>query len=67
MFEKHGKRPGQHMLKGCFRKNKSRTINSRLQSTIFKKMRRRYNRAAEKHKSDKTKSKEGKVYGPGAF
>ena len=67
IFEKHGMRPGQHMLKGCFRKNKSRTINARRQSTISKEIRRRYNRAAEKHKSDKTKSKEGKVYGPGAF
>ena len=67
IFEKHWMRPGQHMLKGCFRKNKSRTINARHQSTISKEIRCRYNRAAEKHKSDKTKSKEGKVYGPGAF
>ena len=67
IFEKHGMRPGQHMLKGCFSKNKSRTINARRQSTISKKMRRRYNRAAEKHKSDTTKSKEGKVYGQVLF
>ena len=51
----------------CLSKNESRTINGRRQSTISKKMRRRYNRAAKKHKSDKTKSKEGKVYGAGAF
>ena len=67
IFEKHGMRPGQHMLKGCFSKNKSRTINASRQSTISKKIRRRYNRAAKKHKSDKTKSKEGKIYGAGAF
>ena len=67
VFEKLGMSPGQHMLNGCLSKNKSRTINARLQSTISKKMRLRYNRAEKKHKSDKTKSKEGKVYGAGAF
>ena len=67
VYEKLGMRPGQHTLKGCLSKNESRTINARRQSTISKKMRRRYNRAAKKHKSDKTKSKEVKVYGAGAF
>ena len=55
------------MLKGCLSKNKSRTINARRQSTIYKKTRRRYSETAKKHISDKTKSKEGKVYGAGAF
>ena len=48
-------RPGQHMLKGCLSKNESRTIDKRRPRTISKKMRRRYNKAAKKHKSeDKT-------------
>ena len=53
IFEKLGRRPGQHMLKGCFRKNTSRTINVRRQSTISKETRRHYNRTAKKRKSDK--------------
>ena len=57
------------MLKGCFRKNITKYHEQLIldfKHHFQRKMRRRYNRAAEKHKSDKTKSKEGKVYGPGA-
>ena len=57
VYEKLGMLPGWHMLKGCLSKNESRTIYARGHSTISKKMRRRYNRAAKKHKSDKTNSK----------
>ena len=64
VYEKLGMRPGQHMLKVCLSKNESRTIKARRRSrsTISKKMRRRYNRAAKKHKSYKTKVMKGMYF-----
>ena len=67
VFEKLGMRPGMHMMQGCATKNAKRISNAKRQSAEAIKKRRRILRASEKHSSDKNKSKEGKVYGAGAF
>ena len=66
-YEKLGIRPGDNMIAGCIKKNKSRIIDAKQHSTETNKKRRRYLRAARKNKIDKTKANEGKLYGAGAF
>ena len=67
VFEKLGMRPGMHMMQGCATKNAKRISKAKRQSAETIKKRRRILRASKKHSLDKNKSKEGKVYGAGAF
>ena len=67
IYEKLGIRPGLNMIQGCMAKNTARKENAHRQSMDTKKTKRRWNRGEKKRSSDKTKAKEGKTYGAGAF
>ena len=67
IYEKLGFCPGTFTLRGCQHRNRKRLFQSSYKMSSPVKKRRKILRAQKKSKADKTKEKEGKLYGAGSF